>query len=244
MHCQKTINIFLETVLQLKPKAVILNGDTVDMLAISKYPKDIRHNYSLLEERIAYHKFLDDLLSVTATDTDIYEVSANHSGNGVEGRWFRYLSERLGELGCIPEIRDTLSYQNVFLGEYQKYVQYVDYVDLNGLTVIHGDVVRSAGGASALGMMQKWKTSLLMGHTHRLGMTCQRIPSIGNRPEAQLYAYEGGCACDLSPVYSSAPNWNQGFSIVGLGGETFSVEQVMVNAGIANIATLGQTLVG
>jgi hypothetical protein len=39
-------------------------------------------------------------------------------------------------------------------------------------------------------------------------------------------------------------NWQQGFNIVALGGETFGMEQVMVNNGVANISTLGQTIRG
>lgn len=242
-HCQQTIDIFLQTIQELQPKTVILNGDTLDLLSISRYPKDIRHNYSLKDERVAYHEFLNDLLSVVGMDTVIYETSANHSGNSVEGRWWRYLSERLGELTSLPEIRDTLSYENVFLGDYKKYIQMVDYVQLtDDFVVLHGDVVRKNGGASARGLLDKWFTSLMHNHTHRFGFTAQRVPGLGNKQDKQLYGWENGCACSLDPVYASAPNWQQGFSIVGLDDYNFSVEQVMVNNGMANIATLGKTL--
>jgi hypothetical protein len=114
-HCQKSIDVAFETISQLQPKQIVLNGDTIDMLAVSRYPKDIRNNYSLLEEREAYHKFLDELINVS-NGASIVETHANHSGNGTDGRWFRYLSERLGELGSLPDIQEKLSYQNVFLG--------------------------------------------------------------------------------------------------------------------------------
>lgn len=239
-HDERAINVFLKTVEELQPQTVILNGDTMDCMAISKYPKDLKVRWSLLDERKAYHEFLDTLLSIS--NATIYETFSNHSGQSIDGRWRRYLSDRLGELACLPEITDTLSYQNVFMGDYQDYIQHVDYVDLNGLIVTHGTTVRKNGGYSCLGEIEKWKTSILHGHTHRIGSSCQRIPAIGGRPENQIYGFEGGCLCSLESVYGTAMNWNQGFNIVGLDEHSFSMEQVMINNGKANIATLGMTI--
>ena len=237
-----TIDIFFETVRELSPKTIILNGDTVDMFAISRYPKDIRHNYSLAEERTEYHKFLAELVNIS-NDAEIFETNANHSGNDITGRWFRYLSDRIGELSSLPDIQEKLSYGNIFLGEYQDYVDLVDYVELTPeLIVLHGDIVRKNGGNSARAHMDKWMVSLIHNHTHRFGSTAQRIPAIGNRKDKQIFAWENGCACDLSPLYGSAPNWQNGFSIVSLGSEQYGIEQVMVNENTANISTLGKTI--
>ena len=242
-HCQKSLDIVLETVSQLQPKQIVLNGDTVDLLAVSRFPKDIRHNYTLLDERTAYQKFLRDLIEVS-NGASIVETHANHSGNGTEGRWFRYLSERLGELGCLPDIKDKLSYQNVFLGELQEYVDHCDYVEVcPDLIITHGDVVRKNGGYSARGMIDKYYHSLIMGHTHRIGMTAQRLPGIGSKQEKQIYAWEMGCTCDLNPVYASSPNWQNGFGIISVSDDgTFGVEPVMIQNGKATITTLGCSL--
>jgi hypothetical protein len=239
-HDPRAIDIFLTTIDELKPKIIVLNGDTMDMLAISRYPKDIKKSWSLLDERIAYHQFLDDLIDVSG-GAEIFETVSNHSGQSIDGRWRRYLSERLGELGSLPNITDMLSYQNIFMGEYQKYVSHVDFVELNGLIVTHGTTVRKNGGYSARGEIEKWGSSILHGHTHRIGSTCQRIPAIGNRPESQIYGFEGGCLCSLNAAYGTSFNWQQGFSIVSLddASNTFGLEQVMINNGIANITTLG-----
>lgn len=242
-QCKKSIDIFLETVSQVQPKIVVLNGDTMDFLAISKYPKDIKVNWSLQKERTDYHAFLDELIKVS-NGAEIFETVSNHSGQSVDGRWRRYLSDRLGELSCLPEISDILSYQNVFLGDYKKIVQHVDYVDLNGLIVTHGDIVRKNGGASPRGMVDKWLVSILHGHTHRIGSSCQRIPAIAGRKESQLYGFEGGCLCSLDQTYGTGMNWQNGFNIVSFGKEhgEFGVEQVLIKDGKANIATLGVTL--
>jgi len=239
-HSEEAINVFLTTIEELQPKIIILNGDTMDCMAISKYPKDLKTSWSLLDERKAYHEFLDTLLTISSAE--IYETYSNHSGQSIDGRWRRYLSDRLGELACLPEITETLSYENIFMGEYQNYVKHVDYVDLNGLIVTHGTTVRKGGGYSCLAEIEKWKTNILHGHTHRIGSSCQRIPAIGGRKESQIYGFEGGCLCSLESTYGTAMNWNQGFNIVGLGGDTFSMEQVMINNGKANVSTLGRTI--
>lgn len=240
-ECNRTLEMFYQVVSDLKPSTIILNGDTLDMTAISKYPKDIRHTSNLKTERDAYHKCLATLVEIAPT-AKLYETNANHSGNSVESRWWRYLSERLGELACIPEIKEKLSYESVFLPTGVD-IELVDYVKLaDDFFVMHGDVVRKNGAYSVMGMLEKWNASIMMNHTHRVGMTALRRPGIGNKSEHLIKGYENGCACDLSPVYASAPNWQNGFSIVSLGDTDVGVEQVVIKNGSANIATLGYTI--
>jgi predicted phosphodiesterase len=243
LHCQKSIDIALTVIDELNPKSIIINGDSLDMLAISRFPKDIRSQYNLLEERVEYHKFLYSLIEVS-NGAEIIEVHGNHSGDSTFGRWWRYLGERIPELACLPDIKETLSYQNVFLGDLQKHVSMADYVELTqDLLVLHGDVVRKYGGYSARGTLDKYFQSCIMGHTHRVGSTAQRIPSMGNRKEKQIYAYELGCLCKLDPLYGTALNWQNAFGIVSLGDDdSHGIEIVMINGGKANVSTLGKTI--
>lgn len=241
LQCEKSIKILLHTIEQLQPSTIIINGDSCDILALSRFPKDILNNYSLLEERVAYHEFLHKLIEIS-NGAKILETNANHSSGGPESRWRRYLSERIPELGCLPEVLELLTYENVFLGQFKEYVKCVDYVDLHGLHVMHGTTVRKTPGSSVLGEMEKYRTSVMMGHVHRLGSVTMRQPAIGNRKEKQLYGYEIGCMCDLNPIYASSPNWTNGFAIVSLGEDTFGVELVSIVDGTATICTLGTTI--
>jgi hypothetical protein len=239
------LNIFLKTVEELKPSTIILNGDTLDMFSISRYPKDIRFKSSLLNEREQYHKFLKQLHDITASyNADIFETNSNHSGDGLEGRWWRYLSDRVGELAEIPEIKEKLSYESVFYptGAWNR-TKLVDYVEIvPGFIVMHGDVVRRHGGYSARGLFEKWFTSIMCNHTHRIGMTSQRIPSIGSQKEQIVRVYENGCACSLQPVYASAANWQNAFSIINFSEKEAAVENVLVTNKKAIVSTLGKTL--
>lgn len=237
------VSIFLQAVRDLRPKMVVLNGDLPDMLAVSRYPKDMRHTWSLLEERIAYHRFLRELFAITSEieGCRVIETDANHSGSGVESRWWRYLSERLGELRALGDVMENLSYTKVWHPQEEWcQIEQLDYVQVtDGLIALHGDVVRSKAAYSARGMLDKWHHSLIHGHTHRTGMTSYRMPPVGGRPERILRAYEGGCMCKLKPSYVSVADWSQGFTIVNGRGEQFAVEQVVIERGVAVIASLG-----
>ena len=48
------LDLFFKAVEELKPETIVLNGDTLDLFAVSRYPKDIRHTQTLTYERNAY----------------------------------------------------------------------------------------------------------------------------------------------------------------------------------------------
>ena len=122
-------------------------------------------------------------------------------------------------------------------------MELVDYVELApGFLILHGDVVRRHGGYSARGLLEKWYCSIICNHTHRVGMTSQRIPSIGSQEERILRVYENGCACNLNPLYASAANWQSAFSIVNYSDENIAVETCMIENKKVSISTLGKTL--
>lgn len=240
-----TLNIFLETVSILRPEKVILNGDTMDMFAISKYAKDARHDQSLQKEREAYHKFLKMLHDVVVDwDCEIFETNANHSGNSQEGRWWRYLSENLGAAASVPEVIEAMSYQNIFFPKADWCrIKLVDEVVLpTNFIVHHGTVVRKHGGMSARGEYEKKNASTLTNHTHRIGFTAQRSPAAGNRPEQIFTNYENACACKLNPDYVTDANWQNGFALVNYSDDVIGVEQVVVHNNVANISALGHTI--
>ena len=62
------VSVLLRTIEELKPERVVLNGDLPDLLAISKYPKDVRQTWSLHDEAVAFHGFLRALEEVLPAD--------------------------------------------------------------------------------------------------------------------------------------------------------------------------------
>jgi len=242
---QPTIDIFYQVVQELKPEKVILNGDTLDMFAVSTYSKDVRHKQSLQDEIQRYHKFLKILHDITEPfNAEILETNANHSGNSQEGRWWRYLSRQIGEAASLPRVQEILSYENVFFPhESWCRVKLVDEVILpTNMIVKHGTVVRKNGGQSARGEYEKVFASTITNHVHRFGATSQRHPAVGNRKAETYYNYENACACDLNPSYVKDPNWQNGFSIANYTDEVLGVDFVAVNENIACVNTLQKTI--
>lgn len=244
-HDERTLAIFLQTVAALKPARVILNGDTVDLLAVSKYPKDARgqFNWALRDEVTAFHGFLRELHAIgDAWGLDVLETDSNHAGNGTGGRWWRYLSDRCPELLGHDDAEENLSYEKWFYPKWSS-IRLVDSVVIaDDLLVLHGDMVRGKGGYSARAHMEKWQSSTLNSHTHRAGSTVRRIPAVGSRGEGVQRSYEIGCACDLSPVYASVPDWANCFAVVAHDAESYAVEIAHVVNGRASVAALGASL--
>ena len=240
------LDLFFKAVEELKPETIVLNGDTLDLFAVSRYPKDIRHTQTLTYERNAYHKFLKILHDVTAPfKTKIYECEANHSGNGQHSRWWRYLSNQIKEISELDIVKENLSYEKIFFpSESWNRVKLVEHVELTkGFIIAHGDVVRKKGGMSAVGLLEKWYCSMIVNHTHRMGSSFQRLPSIGTQEERIIRVYENGCSCKIEGCsYASAVNWQNGFSVVNYSDKNVAVEQCLVENKAVSISTLGKTL--
>lgn len=233
--------ILLQVAADLQPDLYVANGDVPDLLAVSRYPKDVRTEGPLEEEiRLTKQHYYQMRQTLPAT-ARIVETNANHSGDGVESRWWRYLSANIPALMQAPAMRERLAYPYVFHDPALR-VELLDHVEIvPGFIAIHGDVVRSHAGFSAKAMLEKWRTNLIMGHTHRMGSYGYRVPAIGDKKEHQMRAYEGGCMCKLTAPYLSVANWQQGFCIVHHDGTDFNVESILIHNRKAVVGSLGKT---
>ena len=239
-----SVAIFLETVRQLRPATVILNGDLPDLLALSRYPKDVRGTWSLQEESVAFTAFLHELEQAMPKDATLFEIDANHSGNGTESRWWRYLSERIPELMGHPRAKEEMTYQKWWHPAWSRVQMIEEMVIGHDLLVTHGDMARKWGGYTAKAHSERYVNSVLHGHTHRQGSHIRRVPAVGSRGEQTIRAYEIGCMCRLDPGYTRVPDWTQGFAIVTSTASRYAVELVTIENGAAVIGALGQELRG
>jgi predicted transcriptional regulator len=256
VHCPKTLNIFYKVVEELKPNKIILNGDTLDLLAVSKYTKDPRYTHTIMDEINAFHEFLKIIHDITANyNTEILETNGNHSGNGIEGRWWRYFStsKEIVQILEIPWLRESLSYTSAFYPKWDwsrlKLVeadnQNPSMVQLPGeLFVFHSDIARKSAGMSAIGNLEKHGVSTITNHTHRMGSSMKRAPKFGTKSEKLYKNYENGCACILNPTYVTSANWQNGFSIVHYSenNNMSHVETIEIEDGKAIVSALGKTI--
>jgi predicted phosphodiesterase len=247
LHCEKTLDLFVQAVALLRPWQVILAGDMCDLFSVSKYPPDARARFrhTLRDEVVAYHEFLHRLVTVgSAWGMKLVQVNANHDGDGIEGRWWRYISSNAPALAQHPRAEELLSFKTWFVPDWCD-IEMADEVLVGDVLVTHGTIVRGKGGYSARAHMERYHHSVLHGHTHRQGMSVQRIPAVGDRPEAVQKSFEIGCACDLNPTYAQRPDWTNGFAILteDEGGKWAQVELVTVQDGRATVSALDATLV-
>lgn len=241
---EQACSVFIETARRLKPRRIILNGDLPDLLAVSKYPKDVRKRFqwSLQDEATQMHQFLRELEAAVPRDTTIVETEANHSGNGTASRWWRYLSDHIGPLMTLPGAEEKMSYQAWWYPAWSRLQLVESVVVADDLLVLHGDIVRKHAGYSARATMEKWWHSTMNSHTHRMGGGFQSVPALPHRDGGQSRFYEIGCLCDLTPSYASAPNWTNGFAVIREDGEDYNVELVPIIKGRAVVHALGATV--
>lgn len=248
VHDPRVESIILQAIERLKPKGYILNGDGPDMLALSKYPKDARRgkSWELREEQHhAKNWWWQVAKLMKGWNGALYETEANHSGNNRESRWRRWLNENCPVLFQLDGMEELLTYQRFFHPD-DAGVQMVEEVVLaNDLRVRHGEVVRKHGGYSARAHGDKWQSSILHGHTHRVGSSIKRRPGIpGVRADEFLKTFEAGCACMIDADYCPGADWAQGFAIVHVDPVTdnYGCEIVQVINGRATSVSLGGTV--
>ena len=108
---------------------------------------------------------------------------------------------------------------------------------------MHGDVSRKRSGQSALGMMEKYFTNIVINHCQRIGFSARRIPGIGSDRGKTIRVYENGCLADLNPCYTQSADWQNGFCIINYNNSSnVAVEQVLIENNAFSISTLNKTL--
>ena len=198
----------------LKPQGIVLDGDIVDCYAISDFDKNPDHpDWTLALEQKEVGVLLGALGKVRTIEKKEW-IDGNH-----EDRWRRIAWRNHKLKGMLKSFPEAFS-----LKEYgYQWHPYGDHVMLGKLMVTHGELVRKHSADSGQAHFDRFGTSVLVGHTHRLGVyyksDCRGVHA----------AYENGCLCSLKPEYTHFPNWQQGFSVVKVyGGGLFSVQQIPV----------------
>ena len=222
-HDSKVLHGVMDFIESLKVDRIVINGDMLDCANISSFVKDPMSPSSLTKELRHGRKFLEYCKGLAK---EVVYIGGNH-----EDRIRRFIWKQadtfapFGRTACGTAI-DALSVPNL-LGLEELGVPYVPFgegVNLGHLLVTHGSIIRKHSGYTARAAFESTGTSVLIGHTHRLG-----THYITNRA-GEHAAYENGCLCSLKPGYMpGVPNWQQGFAIVHTGTSGwFCVEQPVI----------------
>lgn len=218
-HDVESLQALNQFIRDFKPDTIIQQGDMYDFYDISRFDKN--------PERVGYlQKELDIGFKIwwewrrLCPEARLVFKKGNH-----EGRMEKYLM-RNPELFSLR----SLKLPTIF-GLDKLNVEYVpseqNFFINDNLMVLHGDkddgCKYSANSAySAKLTLDKIGKSLIMGHTHRLGLHYKTVL------DKTMMGLENGCLCLLTPEYVKNPDWQQGFSVVYNSAHRFYVQPIPV----------------
>lgn len=230
----KSVLAFLK---EFKPDKVILAGDVADNYTLSSYrshPEEMATSFNT-ELRMIRTKILLPLRLAVRQCCEISYLPGNH-----EDRLNRYLMDRAPELWDLRWRGDTQR-PRVLTFPWLLDLEALDIKWVGGgrevlalnkhLLVTHGSIARKHSGWSARQAMQDFKTSIVVGHCHRLGIFYEY--GYGSR---MWKGAENGHLCDVERVVDAGAvnnkqtyNWHMGFSVVYLyPNQMFHLEQAVI----------------
>ena len=206
------VELILNFVDDLKPYGVILNGDVVDCYSLSTFDKNPLQDAGLDREIRESSTLLARLAKVTK---ERWWLGGNHEDRLRRVLWDSPKFARLKALQ-FPELFHVTEHGF-------RWKPYGGILWLGKLLVTHGSLVLKHSGWTGRAHFDKYGNSVLVGHTHRLGVYYR------TNAKGVHAAWENGCLCKLTPEYVQYPDWQQGFSVVHVGdGGFFSVQQIPI----------------
>ena len=150
---------------------------------------------------------MEDYLASLPAGAQFLYLDGNH-----EQRFPNYILKNAPELYGSLSLPDLLHLPNygiqwVLGGWPQSQLQLT-----HKLTATHGWIVRKSSGASALATLEHLSRSVIVGHTHRMGMVFRT--QHGPRNKVSIHTgVEIGTMCTISGGlgYAVEPNWQNGF---------------------------------
>ena len=222
---KRVLNLVLSFVKDLRPDGVVLNGDIVDCYSVSDFDKNPLSGATLAKEIRGAERLMSSLSGIK----EKIWLGGNH-----EDRLRRHVWKNpklIGDLDADSRERlvAALDFPEVFsLSSHGfSWRPYGATFNLGKLLVTHGSLVSKHSGQTARAHLDKYGTSVLIGHTHRGGVYFKRDL------KGVHAAYENFCLCRLDPEYVQNPNWQQGFAVVHVDEKTgfFNVQSIPILPG-------------
>jgi len=198
-HDKTSLETAVRYLKRLKPKGIVLNGDTLDSHELSDH--DRRPDMTRYKDEIEICRQLLQWLRRTFPAAQIVFKHGNH-----EERLERYLFQRAPALAELPGVDiptwchfNDLGIENVT--DRRK-------IKLGKLNLLHGHEYPRGGGVNpARWLYLKARSVAAIGHFHRTSMHHAR--NLDNKYEV---AWSIGCLCDLSPHWLPYNDWDHGFA--------------------------------
>jgi predicted phosphodiesterase len=219
-HSITALSAALDFIQAEKPTAILLNGDTIDFYALSRFQKDPRKR-SVAHELQATRDFLDVLSQFGAK---IYFKIGNH-----EERYEHYLMRVAPELLGVREFE--LKY---LLGLDARGIDLITdkrIMKANDLNIVHGHEFGQSIFSPvniARGLFLRGKVTAMQGHNHAVSEHTE-----SNMNGEITTTWSLGCLCELNPAYLPINKWAHGMAIVDLSenGKDFHVRNYRIHKG-------------
>jgi hypothetical protein len=198
-HDENALQLALRAVQEIKPDNVVLTGDMLDLMSLSKYPDASRQEWAgrMQESLDRYHLFLAEIRNRHVGRLAV--VHGNH-----EDRLPKFLRKDAAEL---MGIRRANAEHELGVLTIQYLARYGD-LDIESVTgypngrlwlednlqVLHGTVAQK-GGASAAAYLRNEEASSIFGHDHRLQVAWRTIPT--RTGYTQRVAASPGCLANI-----------------------------------------------
>ncbi len=203
---KRVLKLVTDFAVDLEPDGVILNGDVVDCYSISDFDKSPLSQATLSKEIKGAGQLMERFKKVP----EKIWLGGNHEDRLRRHVWKNPKLIRDLDPASRERLVAALDFPEVFgLGEYGfAWKPYGATYSLGKLLVTHGSIVSKHSGQTARAHLDKYGTSVLIGHTHRGGTYYKRDM------KGVHVAVENYCLCRLDPEYVQNPNWQQGFAVV------------------------------
>lgn len=208
-HNRKAVDSVAQAIADLKgpDDLVVTVGDEIDLQTISRWSQGtaLEWERSIGRDRDLTVQVLKDLQVQVC-------VRSNHTD-----RLYNSLMKRLPGLIGLPELE-----LHNFLRMPELGIHYSEgaYPVAPGWHLMHGDEagMSQVAGQTAAGLVRKVGTSIICGHTHRLGLQ-PYTTSVNGKVTRTLWGFETGHLMDMGKAkYAKTHNWQSGFGLLYVDG--------------------------
>ena len=201
-------------------------GDEIDFNTISKYARDTPEAYeqTLDRDRKRTQEVLWDI-AVNVPKWETHITRSNHTD-----RLYHTLLRVPGLIG-LPELQ-----YDKFMGFDEMYIKFhkkpFEFIKKPSWVLVHGDegALNSNPGGTAINLAKRLGSSVLCGHTHRLGL--QAHSQGFNGASKTLWGFEVGNLMDkrkAAYIRAGAANWQMGIGILEVSGENVTPIPIPIN---------------
>jgi hypothetical protein len=229
-HDRKALKAVAKFIGDFQPDEVVLVGDCLDFPQPSRWNKDTRGEFegSIFEDCQTFKdRFLQPLREVYGGKLGMHE--GNHDLRPRE-----YLAK------YAPALAESKAFNIEVLCDFEGFdieLLPMFYDVAPGWVSTHGHLgkisLSQISGNTALNAAKKFGKSVVMGHTHRLGIGAH-TSGYGGKITSTVFGMEVGNLMDMKMAHylkGGTANWQQGFGVLTVDGQSVKAETVPIVKG-------------